>query len=79
MTWVDCIVKALNNLGGKSSYHYLYNEIRRIRPGPLPPTWEAIVRRTIETHSSDSRNYEPGNPDLFYSVAGIGKGEWGLR
>lgn len=79
MTWLDWIVKALENLGGKSSYYRLYNEILRIRPGPFPRSWQAIVRRTIETHSSDSDNFQTGYPDLFYSVAGIGRGEWGLR
>ena len=70
---------ALENLGGDSSYYGLYNEIMRIRPDPFPPSWKAIVRRTIETHSSDSENFHEGNADLFYSVSGIGSGEWGLR
>jgi hypothetical protein len=79
MTWLDWIVNALQNLGGKSTYYRLYNEILRIRPEPFPRSWQAIVRRTIETHSSDSENFQAASPDLFYSVAGIGKGEWGLR
>jgi hypothetical protein len=79
MTWLDWIVKAFENLGGKASYYRLYNEILRIRPEPFPKTWKAIVRRTIETHSSDSENFRSGNDDLFYSVSGIGSGEWGLR
>lgn len=79
MRWLDWIVTALSNLGGNASYFNLYKEIARIRPGPLPDSWKAIIRRTIETHSSDSHNFTPGNDDLFFSVSGIGRGEWGLR
>lgn len=79
MTWLDWIGQALGNLGGVSRYHYLYDEILRIRPEPFPPTWKAIVRQTIESHLSDSENFRPGSEDVFYSVAGIGKGTWGLR
>jgi len=79
MTWRDWIVTALQNLGGQAQYQYLYNEILRVRPEPFPRTWQAIVRRTIEMHSSDSDNYRPEHADLFYSVSGIGSGEWGLR
>jgi len=79
MRWIDWIVRAMTNLGGKANYHDLYNEIMRIRPEPFTPSWTATVRRTIETHSSDSENYRAQYEDLFYSVSGIGSGEWGLR
>ncbi|MCC3156835.1 HNH endonuclease [Hymenobacter sp. 15J16-1T3B] len=79
MTWLEYIVKAFDNLGGLASYTDLYEEIERIRPEPLSPQWKATVRRTIETHSSHSANHGPGQPDLFYSVEGLGKGIWALR
>lgn len=39
---------------------------------------KAGIRKNIEDHSSDSMNYK-GKEDIFYSVGGIGSGEWGLR
>ena len=42
--------------------------------------WQAIVRRAIETNSSDSENFHGrAESDIFYSVEGIGHGVWGLR
>jgi hypothetical protein len=76
-SWVQDIVSAYENLGGTSRYSELYDEVSRLRGGELPPSWQAIIRQTIETHSSHSRNFK-GN-DLFYSVGGIGSGHWGLR
>ena len=76
-SWLEDVQKALQNLGGKGTYPQIYKQIKSIRKTPLPKTWEAIVRRTIETNSRQSENFA-GN-DLFYSVEGIGKGVWGLR
>ena len=77
--WVVDIAIAMSNLGGKASYDRLYEEVRRVRPGPLPRSWQAIVRNVIESYSSDSDNYSPERADLFYSVEGKGRGVWGLR
>jgi hypothetical protein len=76
-SWVQDIVIALENLGGSARYSELYEEVSSIRDQPLPRSWQAIVRQSIESHSSDSRVFR-GN-DLFYSVGGIGSGHWGLR
>jgi HNH endonuclease len=76
-SWVQDIVSAFQNLGGTAHYGDLYEEVSRIRGGELPPSWQAIIRQSVESHSSDSRNFR-GN-DLFYSVRGIGSGYWGLR
>ncbi len=76
-SWVQDIVSALENLGGTAHYGDLYEEVSRIRGGELPRSWQAIIRQSVESHSSDSRNFR-GN-DLFYSVRGIGSGHWGLR
>jgi len=79
MTWIQYIVQAFKNLGGLATYTDLYGELERIRPESFTTEWKATVRRTVETHSSHSANYIPGKPNLFYSVAGIGKGVWALR
>jgi hypothetical protein len=76
-SWVQDIISAFENLGGTARYRELYEEVSRIRGGELPESWQAIIRQSVESHSSHSRNFK-GN-DLFYSVGGIGSGHWGLR
>lgn len=78
MTWLEYILLALKNLGGSASYTDIYAELEKIRPQPFTTEWKATVRRTIEMHSSHSANYSIGRPDLFRSVAGLGKGIWAL-
>lgn len=77
-TWLEDVITAFKNLSGVSHYSDLYEEVKRIRKKPLPKSWQAIIRRTIESHSSDSEAFL-GREDLFYSVKGIGSGIWGLR
>jgi hypothetical protein len=77
--WAIVIYAALAKLGGKASLARIYDKVEELHPGPLPKTWEAIVRGTIESHSSDSENYDPVRADLFYSVEGKGQGVWGIR
>jgi len=67
----------MTNLGGSAMYKDLYDEVYRIRGGDVPRTFEDVIRRTIQTHSSDSNGF--GGPDLFRSVDGLGGGHWGLR
>lgn len=55
----------------------IYAEVRKLRLAPHPATLDAIIRRTIEQHSSDSEAFD--GDDLFYSVDGLGGGVWGLR
>jgi hypothetical protein len=76
-SWIQDIVSAFENLGGDAQYRQLYEEVSRIRGGELPESWQAIIRQSIETHSSDSKNFK--DSDLFYSVGGIGSGHWGLK
>ena len=78
-TWVEWIIQAFNELGGKAVYDVLYDRIRDIRTEPFSREWKATVRRTIETHSSDSDNYRENSTDFFYSVGGKGSGYWGIR
>jgi predicted HNH restriction endonuclease len=78
-SWIDDIVQSMKNLGGQAEYEELYEEVRRIRDQPLPKTWKAIIRNQVESHSSDSDNYEEGRTDYFFSVYGKGQGVWALR
>jgi hypothetical protein len=80
-TWRDDVRCALELLSGKASLFRIYREVEAIRKAAgrsLPESLEAVVRRTLEDHSSDSQAYR-GGPDLFYMVKGKGAGVWGLR
>lgn len=74
-TWVESIVQALKNLGGKGSNAQICEEVRRIKKGPFPKSWARIVNHVMGEHSSDSILYRGGS-DLFMKV---GKGIWALR
>lgn len=78
VTWEEDIVQALRNLGGTAKYADLYTEIERVRKTPLPRTWQEVVRRTIQTRSSDSQAFD-GKQDIFFAVEGVGNRTWGLR
>jgi predicted restriction endonuclease len=83
MAWKDEIAHSLAALGGIAKYAELYEYIET-HPETHPSTglsskWQAVVRHTIEIHSSDSENYRRGREDVFRSVSGLGKGVWGLR
>jgi hypothetical protein len=75
-TWLEDVIKTYKQLGGTAHYSSVYKEIENIRSS-LPNSYQAIIRRIVESHSSDSEVYN-GN-DIFYSVEGIGNGVWGLR
>lgn len=75
--WVDDVQIALKSLGGRASLLQIYNTVRQNRRAggrSIPRTLEAIIRRTLEDHSSDSANFK--SDDLFALLA---RGEWGLR
>lgn len=75
-TWKKDIITALKNLGGSAHYDVLYAEVKRIRATPLPGSWKQIIQRTIQDHAAESDGFK--NKPLFYSIDGIGSGEWGL-
>jgi hypothetical protein len=80
-TWRDDIVATLRNLGGVAHLSRIYKEaeqIRRAANRTLPPSFDAVVRRTLEENSSDSESYR-GGPDLFRMSEGRGSGVWELR
>lgn len=80
-TWLEDITTALRNLGGTAKYADLYAELETLREAELPPKWQEIVRRTIQSHSSDSAAFalRESRKDVFFAVEGIGQGSWGLR
>lgn len=74
-SWVEDIVKALKNLGGQASLTQIYDEVKRIRTSPITPTFEATIRRELQSRSAESINFQ-GKTDLFRN---IDKGVWGLK
>lgn len=81
---LKCIIKALEDLGGKAPYNLLYQEVKKCKDFNIEnfaneKNFQASVRRLIQEHSSDTDIYKKENKDLFYSVSGIGGGFWGLR
>lgn len=80
-TWGEDVRQGLENLGGEAPLPEIYREVEKIRQQAgrsTPRTLEATIRRALEDHSSDSRNYR-GHADLFYMVKGKRRGTWGLR
>jgi len=73
-TWVEDIVRAITNLGGQATLTQIYDEVKRIRQGPMPKMWQHIIQDTIYQRSSDTQKFQ-GN-DLFRKVD---KGVWSLR
>ncbi|WP_295072569.1 hypothetical protein [Ruminococcus sp.] len=78
MTILERTIEALKNLGGQAAYSDIYQEYARLLGKNIDPGEKAAIRKVIEDHSSDSRNFK-GKNDIFYSVKGIGNGVWGLR
>ncbi len=77
--WVDDVRSALIALGGEAELSRIYDkteEVRKAAGRSIVRSLDATVRQTIEAHSSDSRNFKPGNADHFIHV---GRGRWRLR
>jgi hypothetical protein len=77
MDWLDEIIQAFRACGGTASLHEIYDLIAQTTQRSLAPSWQSIVRGTIEDHSSDAA-FRRGR-DIFYSVGGKGSGYWGVR
>jgi hypothetical protein len=74
-TWLNDTITAMTELGGTCHYLDLYDKVKEIRGENIPASYDAIIRRTVETNSSDSKVFN-GKNDLFYSVHGLGSGSW---
>lgn len=76
-SWRDDVFAALENLGGQGALEEIYDAVANIRSAPLPANWQAIIRKELEIHSTDSQAFR-GEAALYQSVDGIGKGVWAL-
>lgn len=79
--WIDDILVAFDTLGGQTSYADLYKAVREIRAAAgrsLPPSTDAIIRREVENHASQSDAFT-NKDDLFEAPLGLGAGVWALR
>lgn len=80
-TWATDLAEVLEELGGKARLHDIYDAVREKRAAAgrsVPTSLKATVRRTLENHSSDSRNYM-GGADIFAMPEGKGAGIWAVR
>jgi 5-methylcytosine-specific restriction enzyme A len=82
--WLNVIIPALNKLGGQATLEQIYQQIVDSNTIDLDTytDWKAQIRKNIYLHSSDTDIFKhiPGSEyDLFFSVEGRGKGNWGLR
>jgi hypothetical protein len=66
-TWVEEVIQALDNLGGKASLSEIYEEVERIRVEPLSNTWKATIRRTLQDYWPEASHYK--DKDYFRRVA----------
>ena len=79
-TWIDCIIEALIKLGKPSHLSKIYEQVKIIRQTnnlSWPVKAEAIIRRTLESKSSDSQSWQ-GGEDLFGNFE-KGEGIWYLK
>jgi hypothetical protein len=74
MSAVDDLIKALGALNGKGHLDEIYEQCRLINSKAVDST----IRRTLQQYSSDSVIFI-NKGDYFFSVKGIGFGDWGLR
>ena len=81
ITWIDDVALALDRIGGKGHLADIYKSVRALRRNggrTLPPSTNAVIRKTLEENSSDSEAHR-GGMDLFAMPDGKGRGIWSLR
>lgn len=76
-TLLEDIVYALESMGGSGRLRDIYDVVEKRRANSTD-SLPAMIRRTIQDHSSDSAGYKH-RQDLFFSLEGLGGGVWGLR
>ena len=64
-TWLENVITGLENIDGIGTLQEIYNSVKDLRIPPLPKSYEAIIRRTLESNSSDSEAFN-NKEDLFY-------------
>ena len=81
ITWIDDVALALHQIGGRGHLADIYASVRKLRSRggrTLPPSTDAVIRKTLEENSSDSDAYR-GGLDLFSLPEEKGRGIWALR
>lgn len=79
--WVDDVRDALEQLGGEAALPDIYAKVREIRQAhgrSVPRSFEEVVRKEIEVHSSDSEAFQ-FREDYFFAPHGKGAGIWSVR
>ena len=79
MTVLDRVREILQLRGGEASLREVYDDMERLHGIVMTRGRQAGIRKEIERHSSHSALWDGFRPDVFYTVAGIGRGLWGLR
>lgn len=82
--WLVEVIDALKELGGHGTLHDISEKIieRGIMDLQSNPRFRDRIRGTIYNHTIDGTYYKGevgGEKDIFFSVAGIGQGHWGLK
>ncbi|MBI1937010.1 MAG: hypothetical protein HYS25_02695 [Ignavibacteriales bacterium] len=67
MSWKNELISVITQLGGKASLTDIYDFIENNSNRNLSSNWKAVVRRTLQMHSSDTQTYK-GGEDLFKHV-----------
>lgn len=73
-SWVEDMVQALKNLGGKAHQEDIFKEVVRIRKEPDPLKVKQIFLTKLWRHSSSSMDFKD---DVYFRSYGLGV--WGLR
>ena len=80
MSWNDDVLAAMRQLNGPAHHSTIYAEVRKIRKNngeSMPSSTNAIIRRVLEEHSSDSESFK--YDDLYKMSYGKGRGYWEIK
>jgi len=77
VSWKDEIVTTLKELGGRATLTEIYDYIEKHTNKILSENWKAMIRYTLQLHSSDTQTFKRGKgEDLFCR---LDKGYWGIK
>ncbi len=74
-SWKEEVATALKSLGGEANLQDIYDYVGANTARKMPQNWEAAIRWTLQSYSSDTSVYKGGD-DIFRHVD---RGRWGLR
>lgn len=76
-SWKELVMSTLETLGREASLADIYEYLEKHAKRELPENWRAMVRYTLQLHSSDTKTFERGSgEDLFQR---LDRGYWALR